>query len=81
MKSNDAARLPPGWAYIRVILFEGIRFASAKRAMLGFEAGTIALPLRTPLSHAAGSTGDGDDTGTEMEVEVELVTDVVDFDL
>jgi len=49
--------------------------------MLGFEAGTIALPLRTPLSHAAGATGDGDDTGADMEVEVELVTDVVDFDL
>jgi len=49
--------------------------------MLGFDAGTIALPLRMPLSHAAGATGDGDDAGTETEVEVELVTDDVDFDL
>jgi len=63
------------------MLFEGTRFESAKRAMLGSEAGTIALPLRTPLSHAAGATGDGDDTGTGTEVEVELVIDVVDFEL
>lgn len=64
------------------MLFEGTRFESAKRAMLGFEAGTIVLPLRTPLSHAAGATGDGDDAGIEVEVEVELVTDDdVDFDL
>jgi len=84
VKSKDAARLPFGWAYIRVMLFDGIRFESARRVIPGFDAGIIALPLRTPLSHAAGAMGDGDDTGIEVVVEIELVTDSladVDFDV